>query len=78
MPKKDSEIVDKVVRKVMEDFDFDIDDILESKKEDIEQSVKDGVMDYIDKEPPSIDWIEMVELDRAEEHKNNNGDFLSS
>lgn len=78
MPKKDSEIVNKVVEKVLKDFDFEIDDVLESNKEDIELSIKEEILENIDEEPPFIDWIQLVELDEAEEHKNKNGDFLSN
>ena len=76
--KKDAEIVNRVVEKVLKDFDFEIDDILESEKEEIEQAVQEGVLENIEDEPPSVDWIEIVELDEAEAHKNKNGDFLAN
>jgi len=75
---KDEKVVKRIVEKVLADFDFEIDDVLEAKKEEIEDAVKEGVMENIDKEPPFIDWIQLVELDEAEEHKNKNGDFLSN
>jgi len=78
MSRKDNEIVSRVVEKVLKDFDFEIDDVLEAKREEIEDAVKEGVMNSIDEEPPFIDWIEMVELDLAETRKNGNGDFISS
>ncbi|MBL7160782.1 MAG: hypothetical protein ISS93_02955 [Candidatus Aenigmarchaeota archaeon] len=77
MSKKDNKIVNHVVKKVLEDFDFEIDDVLESKKEDIEQAVHEEVLDCVE-ELPSVDWISLVELDEAEAHKNKNGDFLSN
>jgi hypothetical protein len=78
MGKKDSEIVSRVVQKVLKDFDFEVDDALEANKEEIEASVRDEILENIDEEPPYVDWIEMVELDEAEAHKNRNGDFLSN
>jgi len=76
--KKDERIVNRVVEKIMKDFDFEIDDILDTDKEEIEQAVKDEVFENLDEMPPAVDWIEMVELDEAETHKNKNGDFLSN
>ena len=78
MNKKDSKIVSRIVQKIMKDFDFEVDDVLEAKRDEIEDAVKEGVMNNIDQNPPFIDWIEMVELDLAETHKNVNGDFISS
>ena len=78
MTKKDEKIVSKVVQKVLKEFDYDIDDILEAEKEEVEEVVKEEVMDNIDEEPPYVDWIQLAELDKAEKHKNKNGDFLSN
>lgn len=79
MKKKDDVIVHKVVEKVLKDFDFEIDDVLESKREDVEQAVKDGVLENIDDDgPPYVEWIQLVELDEAEAHRNERGDFLSN
>ncbi len=78
MGKKDNEIVSRIVQKVLKDFDFEVDDVLEAKRDEIEEKVKDEVMQNIEEELPHIDWVEMVELDRAETHKNGNGDFLSN
>lgn len=72
----DKKIVKRAVEKVLEKYDFDIEDMLES--EDVEQAIKDEILDQIDDAPPSVDWIQMVELDEVEEHKNKNGDFLSN
>ena len=76
MSKTDSEVVKKVVEKVLADFDFEVEDMLES--EEVEKAVQDEIMENIDEESPSIDWIELVELDDAEAYKNKNGDFLSN
>ena len=77
--KKDDQIVNKVVEKVLKEFDFEIDDLLEEgEREEIEQAVKEGILENIEDEPPSVDWIEIVELDEAEAHKNKNGDFLAN
>lgn len=76
--KKDNQIVNKVVEQILKDFDFELDDILESEKEEIEQAIKESVLENIEDEPPSVDWIEIVELDEAEAHKNKNGDFLAN
>lgn len=73
--KADEKIVKKVVEKVLADFDFEVEDMLES--EDVQEKVKDEIMTQIDEEPPSIDWIKLVELDHAEAYKNKNGDFLA-
>jgi len=78
MSRKDEKIVDKVVQKVLKEFDYDIDDVLEAEKEEIEEAVKDGIIENIDEEPPFVDWIQLAELDKAEAHKNKNGDFLSN
>lgn len=79
MSKKDVEIINKVVEKILKEFDYEIDDILESKKEEIEQKAKDEILENMEEEDsPSIEWIQLVELDRAEAHRNERGDFLSN
>jgi len=78
MPKKDNQIVSRVVEKILQDFDFELDDLLEGEKEQIEQAVKDSILENIDEEPPFVDWIQMAELDEADSKRNEKGDWITN
>ncbi|MBI4021620.1 MAG: hypothetical protein HY369_05235 [Candidatus Aenigmarchaeota archaeon] len=78
MTRRDDELVNRVVEKVLKDFDFEIDDMLEANQEEVVQAIKDSILEHLDQEPPHVDWIQLVDLDEAEAHKNKNGDFLAA
>ena len=74
----DNQIVKKAVEKVMKDFDYEIEDVLDASLEEINESIREEILENIETKIPHVDWIELVELDEAETHKNKNGDFLSN
>lgn len=78
MQTKDQELVNKAIEKVMKQFDYDIEDVLDADREEVVQAIKDGILENMEEQPPAIEWIELVELDEAETVKNGNGDFLSN
>ncbi|MBI4181900.1 MAG: hypothetical protein HY520_02955 [Candidatus Aenigmarchaeota archaeon] len=78
MTSKDQELVNKVVEKIMKEFDFEIEDLLEAEKEKVEQAIKDFLMESLEEDGPCVDWISLVDLGEAEQHRNERGEFLAN